>query len=133
MQPKSRKYKKEFRGKMRGIALRGSELSSGEYGLQALDRGWITGRQIEAARRAVAHASKRKGKLWIMIFPQKPVTKKSDEVTRGNGKGDVSHYVAVIKPGRLLLEISGLPEDLSKECLTLAANKFPLKTRIIKK
>lgn len=132
-QPKKRKHKKEFRGKMPGLAWRGSELHYGEYGLQALDRKWITGRQIEAARKAVARYTKRKGRVWINIFPQKPVTKKNDETTRGMGKGDVSHYVAVVKPGRLLLEIAGVPEEIAKEALRLASHKFPIKTRVISK
>lgn len=133
MQPKKRKHKKEFRGKMRGIAWRGSDVTFGEYGLQALDRGWITGRQIEAARRTVARSTKRKGKVWIQIFPHKPVTEKSAEVTRGAGKGEVAYYVAVVKPGRILMELGGLDETTSMASLRLAAQKFPIKTRIIKK
>lgn len=133
MQPRNRKHKKEFRGKMRGIAWRGSKITFGEYGLQAVDRGWITAKQIEAARKTVARATKRKGRIWIKLFPHKPVTKKSDEVTRGAGKGEVSHYVAVIRPGLVLLEVGGLDEQVSMESLRLAAQKFPIKTRIIKK
>ncbi|MCA9379201.1 50S ribosomal protein L16 [Candidatus Dojkabacteria bacterium] len=133
MQPKKRKHKKEFRGKMRGVAWRGSDVTFGEYGLQALDRGWITGRQIEAARRTVARATKRKGKVWIQIFPHKPVTEKSSEVTRGAGKGEVAYYVAVVKPGRILMELGGLDEATSMESLRLAAQKFPIKTRVVKK
>ncbi len=133
MQPKKRKHAKEFRGKMRGIALRGSELTYGDYGLQALDRGWVTAKQIEAARRAVVHTTARKGRVWLKLFPQKPVTAKSSEVTRGGGKGDVSHYVAVVKPGRILLEVGGLTEAISLESLRLAAQKFPMRTRVIKK
>lgn len=133
MQPKNRKHKKEFRGRMKGLAWRGSEVSYGEYGLQATDRGWITARQIEAARKTIARATKRKGRIWIKIFPHKPVTKKSDEVTRGAGKGEVSHYVAVIKPGLILMEVGGLDETVSMESLRLAAHKLPIKTRIVKK
>lgn len=133
MQPKKRKYPKEFRGKMAGLAWKGNTVTFGEYAIQALDRGWITGRQIEAARVAVVRTTKRKGKIWIKIFPHKPVTKKSSEVTRGGGKGSVDHYVAVIKPGRVLLEVGGLPEEVALESLRLAAQKFPMKTRIIKK
>lgn len=133
MQPKKRKYTKEFRGKMPGLAWRGNKLTFGEYGLQALDRTWITGRQIEAARVAVVRTTKRKGKVWIKLFPHKPVTKKSSEVTRGGGKGAVDHYVAVVKPGRVLLEVGGLPEDVAIQSLKLAAQKFPIKTRIIRK
>ncbi len=133
MQPKKRKHTKEFRGKMAGLAWRGSKVTFGEYGLQALDRGWVTGRQIESARVTVARTTKRKGKVWIKLFPHKPVTKKSSEVTRGGGKGAVDHYVAVVKPGRVLLEVGGLPEDVARESLRLAAQKFPMKTRIVKK
>ena len=133
MQPKKRKYTKEFRGKMPGLAWRGNKLTFGDYGLQALDRSWITGRQIEAARVAVVRTTKRKGKVWIKLFPHKPVTKKSAEVTRGGGKGAVDHYVAVVKPGRVLLEVGGLPEELAIQSLKLAAQKFPIKTRIIRK
>lgn len=133
MQPKRRKHKKEFRGKMRGISWRGSELTFGDYGLQALEPSWITGKQIEAARVAVVRQTKRKGRVWGKIFPHKPVTKKSDEVTRGVGKGEVSHYVAVVKPGRILLEVGGLTEEMALHSLKLAAAKFPIKTRVIKK
>jgi large subunit ribosomal protein L16 len=133
MQPKKRKHTKEFRGKMRGIAWRGSELTYGDYGLQALDRGWVTAKQIEAARRAVVHTTSRKGRVWLKLFPQKPVTAKSAEVTRGGGKGDVTHYVAVVKPGRILMEVGGLTPEISMESLRLAAQKFPMRTRIIKK
>jgi large subunit ribosomal protein L16 len=133
MQPARRKYPKEFRGKMPGIAWKGNTLTYGDFGLQALDRGWVTGKQIEAARVAIVRTTKRKGKVWIKLFPHKPVTKKSAEVTRGGGKGAVDHYVAVVKPGRVLLEIGGLPEDMAKASLRLAAMKFPMKTRVIKK
>ncbi len=133
MQPKKRKFAKEFRGKNRGVAWKGSSITFGDYGLQALEGGWITGRQIEAARVAIVRTTKRKGRVWGKIFPHKPVTKKSAEVTRGGGKGAVDHYVAVIKPGRVLLEIGGLPEDLAMESLRLAAAKFPVKTRIVKR
>lgn len=133
MQPKSRKHKKEFRGNMRGISWRGSELTFGDYGLQALEPGWITGKQIEAARVAVVRTTKRKGRVWGKIFPHKPVTKKSDEMTRGVGKGEVSHYVAVVKPGRVMIEVGGLPEDMALESLRLAAAKLPVKTRVVTK
>jgi large subunit ribosomal protein L16 len=132
-QPNKRKYKKEFRGKMRGLAIRGSKLAYGDFGLQSLECGWITGNQIEAARQAITRYTKRKGKLWIGVFPHKPVTAKSSEVTRGGGKGDVDHYVAVIKPGRVLLEIGGLPEDISKKALELGTQKLSVKTRVIKR
>lgn len=132
-QPKKQKYKKEFRGKMKGISFRGSTLSYGDFGLQATDRGWITGREIEAARKTIVNTTKRKGKTWIMIFPHKPVTKKSDEVVRGGGKGEVEKHVAVVKPGRVIFEVGGLPEDQAREALRLAAAKFSVKTRIITK
>lgn len=133
MQPKRRKFKKEFRGNMRGISWRGSEISYGEYAIQALDRGWLTANQLESARKAIVRHTKRKGRIWIKVFAHKPVTKKSDEVTRGVGKGDVSHYVAVVTPGRVLMEISGVPEITAMESLALALRKLPIKTRIIKK
>lgn len=118
---------------MNGIAWRGNELTYGDYGLQALDRGWITGNQLEAARRAIVRTSKRKGRVWLKLFPHKPVTKKSAEVTRGGGKGDVDHYVAVVLPGRVMIEVGGLDDATSLESLRLAAQKFPIKTRIVKK
>jgi len=133
MQPKKRKFKKEFRGKMRGLAWRGSTITFGDYGLQALDRGWVTANQIEAARRAMFRTTKRRGRVWIKLFPHKPVTKKSAEVTRGGGKGDVDHYVAVVKPGRVMMEIGGVDESIAMESLRLAAQKFPMKTRIVKR
>jgi len=133
MQPKFRKHKKEFRGNMRGISWRGSELTFGDFGLQALEPGWITGKQIEAARVAVVRTTKRKGRVWGKIFPHKPVTKKSDEMTRGVGKGEVSHYVAVVRPGRVMIEVGGLPEELALESLRLAAAKLPIKTRVVTK
>lgn len=133
LQPKQRKYKKEFRGKMGGLDLRGSELAFGEFGIQSIDRGWIRSREIEAARKTIVNYTSRKGKLWIKIFPHKPYTKKSDEVVRGGGKGDVDHYVAVIKPGRILFEIGGLPEEVAREALRLASSKLSLRTRFISK
>lgn len=133
LQPKKRKYKKEFRGKMRGIAGRGNTVSYGDYGLQAVERGWIDGKQIEAARKAIVRHTKRKGKTWLMIFPHKPFTSISSEVKRGGGKGNVEGYVAVVKPARIIFEVGGLPEDIAKEALRLAAQKLPLKTRTITK
>lgn len=133
LQPKQRKYKKEMRGRMRGVDLRGSEVVYGDLGIQVLERGWIKAREIEAARKALVNYTNRKGKIWIKIFPHKPYTKKSDEVVRGSGKGDVSHYVAVVRPGRVLFEIGGLPENISREALVLATRKLSLKTRIIAK
>lgn len=133
LQPKKRKYPKEFRGKSRGIALRGSEVAYGEFGIQALRKGWIDSKQIESARKAIANYTARKGKLWVTIFPHKPVTKKSDEVVRGGGKGPVDHYVAPVRPGRVLFELGGLPAATAKEALERARDKISIKTRIISK
>lgn len=133
LQPKKRKHTKEFRGSARGLAYRGSDLSSGEYGLKSVDRGWVDSRQIESARKAINNFTKRKSKLWIKIFPHKPVTKKSDEQVRGGGKGPVSHYVAVVKPGLILFEISGVTEEMAKEALKRGGAKIGLKTVIVKK
>jgi len=132
-QPKKRKYSKEFRGSMRGLAFRGFEVSNGEFGLKSVERGWINSRQIESARKAINNYTKRKSKLWIKIFPHKPVTKKSDEQVRGGGKGPVDHYVAVIKPGRILFEISGVSEEIAREALKRGGDKIGLKTVIVKK
>lgn len=133
LQPKQRKYKKEQRGRMRGIDYRGSELAYGDYGLQSLGRGWVKAKEIEAARRTIVNFTSRKGKLWIKVFPHKPFTKKSDEVVRGSGKGDVSYYVSVVKPGRILFELGGLPESVSREALKLASRKLSVRTKIISK
>ncbi len=133
LQPKKTKYVKAFRGKMRGVETRGNELTAGDFGLQALECGWLNGRQLEAARKAIVRNNKRKGKLWIKVFPQKPVTKKPAEVTMGAGKGAVDHYVSVIKPGRVIFEIGGLDEATARKSLELAAQKLPLKYRIIAK
>lgn len=133
LQPKKRKHKKEFRGRMKGLSKGGNELAYGEFGLQAIERSWVDGRQIEAARRSIVNHTKRRGKTWIKVFPQKPITSKSSEIKRGGGKGDVDKYVAVIKPGRILFELGGLSEEVATRALQLAAQKFPMKTRIIKK
>ncbi len=133
LQPNQRKYKKEQRGRMKGIDFRGSELAYGEFGIQSLDRGWLKAREIEAARKAIVNYTNRKGKLWVKVFPHKPYTKKSDEVVRGSGKGEVSYYVSVIRPGRILFELGGIPEETAKEALRLATAKLSLKTRIISK
>ncbi len=133
LQPKNRKYKKEFRGRMAGIATRGATIAYGDHGLQAIECGWINAREIEAARKAIANATNRKGKVWIKIFPHKPYTKKSDEVVRGGGKGEVAGYVAVAKPGLVLFEVGGLPEDVAKRALKLGGDKVSIKTRIISK
>jgi large subunit ribosomal protein L16 len=131
LQPRKRKYTKEFRGSMRRLSQRGSDLSYGEMGIQAIEKGWIDSKQIESARKAIVNSTARKGKLWIKIFPHKPITKKSDEVVRGGGKGPVDHYVAVIKPGRVLFEIGGLTDDISKAALELGRKKLPIKTRLV--
>lgn len=131
LMPKRVKYRKQMRGRMRGRATRGAEVSFGEYGLQALEPCWMTSRQIEAARRAIVRYVKRGGKLWIRIFPDKPVTKKAAETRMGSGKGSVDHWVAVIKPGRVLFEIAGVPEDSAKEAMRLAAHKLPIKTQFV--
>ncbi len=133
LQPKKRKYTKEFRGSLNGIALRGSEVAYGDFGLQSLERGWLHAREIESARKAMVNFTARKGKIWIKIFPHKPVTKKSDEVVRGGGKGPVDHFIAVVKPGLVLFEIGGLPEATCKDALERAARKLSLKTRVINK
>jgi large subunit ribosomal protein L16 len=127
--PKRVKYRKQMRGRMKGKASRGAEVSFGEYGLQALEPGWVTARQIEAARRALVRFMRRRGKVWIRIFPDKPVTKKPAETRMGKGKGAVDHWVAVVKPGRILFEISGLDESGAREAMRLAAHKISLKTK----
>lgn len=115
----------------RGIASRGTKISFGEYGLMSLASGWISSRQIEAARRSITNFTKRGGRLWITIFPAKPITKKPPEVRMGGGKGDIEAYVAVVKPGRILFEIAGVPRDIALEALRLASHKLPVKTKII--
>ncbi|MEY3150981.1 MAG: ribosomal protein [Chloroflexota bacterium] len=127
--PKRTKYRKQMRGRMTGRASRGATIEFGDYALQALEPGWITQRQIEAARRAIMRALKRRGKLWIRIFPDKPVTHRAAETRMGKGKGSVDHYVAVVKPGRMMFELAGAPEDLAKEAMRLAAHKLPIKTQ----
>ena len=131
LMPKRVKYRKQMRGRLRGRASRGVEISFGEYGLQALEPCWITSRQIEAARRAIVRHAKRRGKLWIRIFPDKPVTSKPAETRMGKGKGSVDHWVAVVKPGRVLFEIAGVPEDIAREAMRLASYKLPTKTQFI--
>ncbi len=131
LMPKRVKYRKQMRGRMKGRASRGVEVTFGEFGLQALDPCWVTSRQIEAARRAIVRHVKRRGKLWIRIFPDKPVTAKPAETRMGKGKGSVDHWVAVVKPGRVMFEIAGVPEDLAREAMRLAAYKLPLKSQFI--
>ena len=127
------KYRKMHRGSRAGIAWRGSDISFGEYGLQALDRAWITTRQIEACRQTITRKMKRRGKVWIRIFPQKSYTKKPLEVRMGKGKAAVEGWVAVVRPATMLFELSGVSESLAKEALALAAAKLPIKTRMIKR
>jgi len=132
LMPKRVKWRKQMRGRMRGKAYRGSEVVFGDYGLKAMEPGWISARQIESARRAIVRAVRRRGKFWIRIFPDKPVTKRAAETRMGKGKGNVEFWVAVVKPGRIMFEIGGgLSEDVSKEALRLAQYKFPIKTKIV--
>ena len=131
LMPKRVKYRKQFRGRMRGMAKGGTELVSGEYGLQALEPSWITSRQIEAVRRTIVRQMKRRGKYWIRIFPDKPVTAKPAETRMGKGKGSVDHWVAVVKPGRILFEIAGVPDDIAREALRRASYKLPIRTQIV--
>jgi large subunit ribosomal protein L16 len=129
--PKRVKWRKQMRGRMKGHETRGVEVSFGEYGLQALEPAWLTQRQIEAARRALVRYMKRRGKVWIRIFPDKPVTQRAAETRMGKGKGAVDHWVAVIKPGRILIEVSGLPEEVAREAMRLASHKLPIKTKMV--
>jgi large subunit ribosomal protein L16 len=131
LMPKRVKYRKQMRGRMKGKESRGVEISFGEYGLQALEPGWVTARQIEAARRTIVHAMKRRGKIWIRIFPDKPYTKKPPETRMGKGKGGVEYWVSVVKPGRVIFEVGGLPENEALDALNLARYKFSIKTRVI--
>jgi large subunit ribosomal protein L16 len=131
LQPKRVIYRKQQRGRSKGMAQRGNTVAFGDYGLLALEPCWITSRQIEAARRAITHHIKRGGKVWIRIFPDKPVTSKPAETRMGSGKGGVDHYVAVVKPGRVMFELGGVRPEIAKEALGLAAQKMPIKCKII--
>jgi large subunit ribosomal protein L16 len=131
LMPKRVKYRKQFRGRMRGQAKGGTELLNGEYGLQALEPGWITSRQIEAMRRVIVRQMKRRGKYWIRIFPDKPVTAKPAETRMGKGKGAVDHWVAVVKPGRVMFEVAGVPEEIAREALRRATYKLPIRSQVI--
>lgn len=134
LMPKRVKYRKQMRGRMRGKAYRGAEVSFGDFGLKALEPGWITSRQIEAARRAIVRAMRRRGKFWIRIYPDKPVTKRPAETRMGKGKGNVEYWVAVVKPGRIMFEVGGgLSDDISIEALRLAQYKLPIKTKIVRR
>ena len=131
LMPKKVKHRKHHRGRMRGRAKGGDTIAFGDYGLQALEPGWITARQIEAARIAITRHIKRGGKVWIRIFPDKPITKKPAETRMGKGKGAPEYWVAVVKPGRLLFEIQGVSREMAREALRLAANKLPMKTKFV--
>jgi large subunit ribosomal protein L16 len=131
LMPKRTKFRKQHKGRNRGLAHRGSKVSFGEFGLKATTRGRITSRQIESARRAMTRKIKRGGKVWIRVFPDKPITKKPLEVRMGNGKGSVEYWVAEIKPGRVLYEMEGVPEDLAREAFALAAAKLPVQTTFV--
>ncbi len=132
LMPKKVKFRKAMRGNNKGMAVRGSTVSFGEYALKAEERGLLTSRQIESARKAVTHRTKRGGKLWIRVFPDKPISKKAAETRMGGGKSPVSHYAAVIKPGKIIFEISGVTEETAREAFKMAANKLPIRTRFIK-
>ena len=131
--PKRVKYRREHRGRMKGRAKGGTEVAFGEYGLQALENSWITNRQIESARIAMTRYIKRGGKVWIKIFPDKPITQKPLEVRMGSGKGNVEKWVAVVKPGKIMFELAGVPEDIAREAMRLAAHKLPIKTKFVKR
>jgi large subunit ribosomal protein L16 len=131
LQPKRTKFRKQQKGRVRGIAQRGHTISFGEYGIKTLEPGWITSRQIEAARIAVTRAMKREGQVWIRIFPDKPITKKPAEVRMGKGKGAPEYWVAPIRPGRILFECGGIDREIAQEAMRLAAQKLPVKTKFI--
>ena len=129
--PRRAKYRKQFRNKRKGLATKGSQVSFGTIGIKSQEAAWITARQIEAARRAMTHYTKRGGRIWIRIFPDKPVTKKPAETRMGSGKGDVDQYVAVVKPGTVLFEMGSVEEKVAREALRLAAHKLPIKTKVV--
>lgn len=133
LMPKRVKYRRQHRGRMKGKAQKGNQLAYGEYGLQALEATWMTANQIEAARRAMTRYIKRGGQIWIKVFPDKPVSKKPAEVRMGSGKGAPEYWVAVVKPGRVLFEMSGVSEETAREAMRLAAQKLPIKTKFIQK
>ena len=133
LMPKRVKHRKQMRGRMKGKASRGTEVHFGDYGLQALEPAWISARQIEACRRAMVRAMRRRGKVWIRIFPDKPITKRAAESRMGKGKGAVDHWVAVVKPGRVMFELGGLPEETAREAMRLASFKLPIKCQFVKR
>ena len=131
LQPKRVKYRKAHRGRRRGTAQAGNAVIFGDFGLQAQQSAWVTSRQIEAARRAIVHSVKRGGKVWIRVFPDKPVTTKPAETRMGSGKGSLDHWVAVVKPGKMLFELSGVGEETAREAMRLASNKLPIQTKFV--
>ena len=133
LKPKRQKYRKQFRGKMRGVSQRGNSVAFGEFGLKALAAGWVTARQIEAARKAITHMTQRGGKVWIRVFPDKPVTKKALGTRMGSGKGDISEYVTVVTPGRVLFEIAGVDLTVARRAFQLASAKLPIKVTFVTK
>ena len=133
LMPKRTKYRRVQRGRMKGAASRGNKIAYGEFGIQAMEPGWITGNQIEAARVAMTRYTKRGGQVWIKIFPDKPVSKKALGVRMGSGKGSPEYWVAVVKPGRVMFEIAGVSEEIAREALRLASHKLPIKTKIVKR
>ncbi len=133
LQPKRQKYRKQFRGQMPGLSLRGSDVSFGEYGLKSLGRGWVSSRQIESARKAISRYAQRGGKVWIRIFPDKPVTKKALGTRMGSGKGDIHEYVAVVRPGQILFEIAGVDKIAATTAFLRAAAKLPLDVKLVSK
>jgi large subunit ribosomal protein L16 len=133
LQPKKQKFRKQFRGKMRGTAIRGSNVDFGEYGLKALDRGWLSARQIEAARKAIVKYTRRGGKVWLRVFPDKPTTKKALGTRMGSGKGDIFQYVAVVRPGKIIFEIAGVSLETAGQAFRNAAAKIPFKVKLVSK
>lgn len=133
LEPKKSKFRKSFRGRMKGKSFRGADIAFGEFGLKALGRGWLSSRQIEAGRRAITNSIKRGGKVWIRVFPDKPVSARAAGQRMGGGKGDVDRYVAVITPGRIIFELAGVSDDLAKNALVKAGAKMPFKTKLVKR
>lgn len=133
LMPSRVKFRKNHRGKMRGLSVKGAELTFGEFGLKSLDRGWFTARQIEAARVSLARHIKRGGKIWLRVFPDKSFTKKPAETRMGKGKGAPEYYVAVVKPGRILFEMGGIPEQLARSAMRVCAHKLPFRTKFVKR
>ena len=131
LQPKRVKYRNQHRGRRKGLAVAGSTMNFGEYGLQAMEAAWITSRQIEAARRSMTRYARRGGRIWIRIFPDKSVTSRPAETRMGSGKGAVDHWVAVVKPGRIMFEMAGVPDDIAREAMRLAASKLPIATKVV--